>query len=41
MGRGKEEVPDRAVMSEVNKLQGYIIQYREYSKYFVITINEV
>ena len=26
---------------KINKLQGYIVQYREYSQYFIITINGV
>ena len=38
IGLGDEEM--QTIMSEVNKLQGYIIQHREYSQYFVITINE-
>ena len=28
-------------MDKINKLQGYIIQHREYSQYFIITINRV
>ena len=26
---------------KINKLQGYIVQHREYSQYFIITINGV
>ena len=28
-------------MYEINKLQGYIVQHREYSQCFIITINGV
>ena len=28
-------------MYKINKLQGYIAQHREYSEYFIITINGV
>ena len=28
-------------MYKISKLQGYIVQHREYSQYFIITINGV
>ena len=28
-------------MYKINKLQGYIVQHREYSQYFIITLNGV
>ena len=31
----------QTIMYKINKLQGYIVQHREYSKYFIITINGV
>ena len=31
----------QSVMYKINKLQDYIIQHREYSQYFIITINAV
>ena len=42
VGRGKIGVGDEEVqttMYKINKLQGYIVQHREYSQYFLITIN--
>ena len=48
MGRGKgggarrgKGLRGTAIMYKINKLQGYIVQYREYSQYFIITINGV
>ena len=41
-GRDKIGVGDYEVqttMYKVSKLQGYIAQHREYSQYFIITIN--
>ena len=29
------------IFHKINKLQGYILQHREYSKYFIITLNGV
>ena len=43
-GRGKKEVGDeevQTIMYEINKLQGYSAQHREYSQYFIITMNGV
>ena len=34
-----EEV--QMTMNKINKLQGYIIQHREYSQYFITTLNEI
>ena len=31
----------KTTMYKINKLQGCIVQYREYSKYFIITVNGV
>ena len=31
----------KTTMYKINKLQGYIVQYREYSQYFIITINGI
>ena len=31
----------QSAMHKINKLQDYIIQHREYSQYFIITINAV
>ena len=28
-------------MYKINKLQGYIVKHREYSQYFIVTINGV
>ena len=39
IGVGDEEV--QTTPYEINKLQGYIIQHREYSQYFIITLNGV
>ena len=41
-GEGKISVRNsevQTIMHQINKLQGYIIQYTEYSKYFIITLN--
>ena len=46
---GREERQDRCrglrrtnyCMYKINKLQGYIVQHREYSQYFIITLNGV
>ena len=43
-GKGKPGVGNKEVqttMYEINKLQGYIVQHREYSQYFMITVNGV
>ena len=43
-GRGKIWVGDYEVqttMYKINKLQGYIVQPREYSQNFIITLNRV
>ena len=44
-GRGKVGVGDKEVQTttyyKINKLQGYVVQHREYSQYFIITINGV
>ena len=43
-GRGVIEVGDEEIQSsmyKINKLQGYCLQHREYSQYFIITINGV
>ena len=34
-GRGEGQ----STMYKINKLQGYIVQHREYSQYIIITIN--
>ena len=31
----------QTTMCKINKLQGYIVQHREYSQYFIITINGI
>jgi len=31
----------QTTMYKINKLQGYIIQHREYSQYFIIAINGI
>ena len=39
--RGKSAVGDleaQTTMYEINKLQGYIVQHREYSQYIIITL---
>ena len=44
VGRGKMRVGDEEVqttMYKINKLQGYIVQHREYSQYFTVTLNGV
>lgn len=43
-GRGNIEVEEQDVQTtvyKINKIQGYIIQAREYSKSFIMTLNEV
>ena len=37
--KSDEEV--QTTMYKINKLQGYIVQHREYSQYFIITRNGV
>ena len=39
IGEGDEEV--QTTMYQINKLQGYIVQHREYSQYFIITLKGV
>ena len=42
--RGKTQVEDNKVQTtkyKINKLQGYIVQYREYSQYFAVTLNGI
>ena len=44
-GEGRSKGQDRSyevqtTMYKINKLHGYIVQYREYSPYFIITIKE-
>ena len=34
---GDEEV--HTTMYKINKQQGYVVQHRDYSQYFIITIN--
>ena len=41
IGVGEEEVQTIDTMYKINKLQGYIIQHKEYSQHFIITINGV
>ena len=44
MGRDKVGIGDEEVqtaMYKVNKLQGCIVQHREYSQYFIVTFNRV
>ena len=44
VGRGKIGVGDEEVqttMYKTNKLQGYIVQHKEYSQYFIINLNGV
>ena len=36
---GNQEV--KTTMYKINKLQGYIVQHREYIHYFIITVSEV
>ena len=41
-GWGKKGVEDKEVqttMYKVNKLQGYIVQRKEFGQYFIITLN--
>ena len=43
-GERKGEVGDWEVqntMHKINKLQGYIVQHREYNQYFIITLKGV
>ena len=42
--RGKIDVCDQEVqitMYKINRLQGYILQHKEHSQYFIITLNRV
>ena len=44
MGRskiGKEDSEAQTALYKTNKLQGHIIQNKEYSQYFMITLNVV
>ena len=34
-----EDSEVQTIRCEINKLQGYIVQHREYSQYFIVTIN--
>ena len=38
---GAETYKVQTTMYKINKLQGYIAQHREYSQYFIITLNGV
>ena len=38
---GAETYEVQTIMYKINKLQGYIVQHREYSQYFIITLNGV
>ena len=38
---GVEDWEVQTTMCKTNKLQGYIVQQREYKQYFMITINEL
>ena len=42
-GMDKIRVGDKEVQTSMtkNKLQGYIVQHKEYSQYFIINLNEV
>ena len=37
MGRGSRDT----IVYKINKLQGCIVQHREYSQYFIATINKI
>ena len=37
----RQGIEVQTTLYKINKLQGYIIQHREYSQYFIITISEV
>ena len=39
IGVANEEL--QSIMYKINKLQGYIVQHREHSQYFIITIQVV
>ena len=44
MGKGKIGIGDeeiRTTMYKINKLQGYKVQHKEYSQYFIITVNGI
>ena len=32
---------EQIILYKINKIQGYIVQHREYSQYFIITINGI
>ena len=43
-GRGKIAVRDeeaKTTMYKINKIQGFSLQQRKYSQYFIITLNEI
>ena len=43
-GRSKARVGDKEIqitMHKISKLQGYIVQHREYNQYFIITLNGI
>ena len=43
-GRGRIGVGSKepqTTLDKINKLPGYVVQHREYSQYFIITINGV
>ena len=43
-GEGQDRVGEQEVQTtvyEINKLQGYIIQHREYNQYLIITVNGI
>ena len=44
MGEGKDkgnELTVQTTMYKIKKVQGYIVQHREYSQHFIITLNRV
>ena len=41
-GGGKGTVGEGIIIIyKINKLQGYLVQYKEHSQYFIITINRI
>ena len=36
-----EEQEVQTTMYKINKLQGHIVQHREHSRYFIMTVNRV
>ena len=45
-GRGRDKIglgikKHKIFMYEINELQGFIVQHREYSQYFITTLNRV